>query len=129
MEFVAGILDLDSEDVVTGEIRVDTTVTISLRMEQINIWCGFILERQDGEKTIVLKGDVWEDTSLRESIVAVLELAECLECENIIVCLEKDRRELSCLVHDFMYIGFELVNPLLQNCLKTDEYVLVGMAL
>jgi len=64
----------------------------------------------------------------KESVVSVLELAEdMLGCQNIVVCLEKSREDLSNLLRAFLFVGFEVIHPSVFNLGK--QFVLVGQSL
>ncbi|KAI9193723.1 acyl-CoA N-acyltransferase [Polychytrium aggregatum] len=64
----------------------------------------------------------------KESVLAILELAEgCLECENVVICLEKSRADLTPLMRAFMFVGFELVHPSIY--MFDSSLVLLGCAL
>ncbi|KAJ3068321.1 hypothetical protein HDU98_008485 [Podochytrium sp. JEL0797] len=61
----------------------------------------------------------------RESVVAVLELAEdVLGVQSLVVCLDKDREDLATLIRSFLFVGFELVHPSVYDA--TNKFVLVG---
>ncbi|KAI9340886.1 ornithine decarboxylase antizyme-domain-containing protein [Obelidium mucronatum] len=61
----------------------------------------------------------------RESVVAVLELAEdVLGVQSLVVCLDKERADLATLVRSFLFVGFELVHPSVYEA--GSQYVLVG---
>ncbi|KAL1920509.1 uncharacterized protein VTP21DRAFT_886 [Calcarisporiella thermophila] len=67
----------------------------------------------------------WIDDEFKNTIVALLELAEeVLQCGRVVVCLEKKGEELKTLVHAFMYIGFQLVTPDIYG--YNDRFILVG---
>ncbi|KAJ3289187.1 hypothetical protein HDU79_004246 [Rhizoclosmatium sp. JEL0117] len=60
----------------------------------------------------------------RESVVAVLELAEdVLGVQNLVVCLDKDREDLANLIRSFLFVGFELVHP---SVYDSNRFILVG---
>ncbi|RKP23947.1 hypothetical protein SYNPS1DRAFT_23958 [Syncephalis pseudoplumigaleata] len=68
--------------------------------------------------------DVWAANEFRESVIALLELAEFIECDQAVVCLDKDRADSSDMMRAFMYAGFELVYP---NVFQHDSsFVLLG---
>ncbi|KAI8052333.1 acyl-CoA N-acyltransferase [Syncephalis plumigaleata] len=67
---------------------------------------------------------VWAANEFRESVIALLELAEFIDCEQVVVCLDKDRTDSSDMMRAFMYAGFELVYP---NVFQHDSsFVLLG---
>ncbi|KAI8615647.1 ornithine decarboxylase antizyme-domain-containing protein [Chytriomyces sp. MP71] len=64
----------------------------------------------------------------RESVVAVLELAEdVLGVNSLVVCLDKDREDVTTLIRSLLFVGFELVHPSVYG--TTDKFVLVGNSL
>jgi hypothetical protein len=68
--------------------------------------------------------DVWAANEFRESVIALLELAEFIDCDQVVVCLNKDRTDSSDMMRAFMYAGFELVYP---NVFQhASSFVLLG---
>ncbi|RUP50432.1 hypothetical protein BC936DRAFT_139074 [Jimgerdemannia flammicorona] len=107
--------------------QVDATLTITSQREQQNVWSGFL---KDGR--LILRGGGWDDVDMRESIVAVLELAETFACTDVIIYLPRNDPDITRLVHDFLYIGFEPVMPgmpLGAGLGGEAKYVRVGMEL
>ncbi|XP_043288631.1 ornithine decarboxylase antizyme 1, partial [Venturia canescens] len=48
----------------------------------------------------------------KEGFVSLLEYAEeTLQCNNIVVCLRKDRTDRAMLVRTFMFLGFSILPP------------------
>ncbi|RUS20999.1 LOW QUALITY PROTEIN: hypothetical protein BC937DRAFT_93878 [Endogone sp. FLAS-F59071] len=106
---------------------VEATLTITSQREQTSVWCGFIKEGR-----LILRGGYWDEIDMRESIIAVLELAETFACTDVIVCIRRDDSRLSNLIHDFLYVGFEPVlpgMPLGAGLGGEDIYIRVGMEL
>ncbi|KAG0014430.1 hypothetical protein BGZ82_001753 [Podila clonocystis] len=103
--------------------QVELTLTITSN-DSKNTWGGFV-----SKKCLFLKGDGWDDTSIRESVVAALELAEeQLGCHTVYLCLEKSNPSLAGLVRTLMYASFEVVHPgVLQNA--DPKYLVLGMEL
>ncbi|KAF9347792.1 hypothetical protein BGX34_002886 [Mortierella sp. NVP85] len=86
---------------------LDATLTITSNDSKRNTWIGF---KVDG--AMYLRGNGWDDMDIRESVVAVLELAEeQLGCQTVYLCLEKNDPDLANLVRALMYAGFEVVVP------------------
>lgn len=88
------------------------------------------------DNTLFLRGNGLEHVSsleydsLKESIVAVIELAEeLLKCDTLVICLDRNDKNscLSTLIRSFFYFGFELVPPGTYN--HSNEFILVGMEL
>ncbi|KAF9969237.1 hypothetical protein BGZ73_008511 [Actinomortierella ambigua] len=102
--------------------EVQTTLTITSNDDKKNVWYGFIA---DG--ALFLRGDGWGDMEIRESIVAVLELAEeQLGCDKVYLCLEKSHPDLADLVRALMYADFQMVHPgVLPNA--DPKYLVLGI--
>jgi len=112
---------------VSFPLGVEATLTISSQRNQTNVWCGFIKQGR-----LILRGGYWEEIDMRESITAILELAETFVCTDVIVCIRRDDPRLTSLIHDFLYIGFEPVLPGMPpgaGLGGEDAYVRVGMEL
>jgi len=115
--------------------RVEATLTITTHEDDHNIWSGFLLSTDQNNSTttsptLVLRGGNWDTVDLRESIVAVLELADTLQCGSVVVCLPRkssDRAaDLKRLIHDFMYVGFEIVSQPFGTIEDKENYIMVG---
>ncbi|CAG8588067.1 11693_t:CDS:2 [Ambispora gerdemannii] len=104
---------------------IDMILTIvSAQPKSEYAWKGFVVN-----ETLFLKGSGLENVDLRESIVAVLELAEeCLKCRSLVVCLNKKDPQLTTLIRTFMYVGFEACAPQVFDH-DTEKFMLVGMEL
>jgi hypothetical protein len=89
---------------------------------------GVVLQVPGKTKTLYVDGKSAQSVNLRESIVALLDLAdEKLDCSSLIIVLERSSPNLSGILHSLMYVGGTVVtNPLY----KVDPaYVLVGLEL
>ncbi|KAJ3016270.1 hypothetical protein NUW54_g840 [Trametes sanguinea] len=77
-------------------------------------------------KTFYVDGKYAADVNLRESIVALLDLAdEQLECNALVIALERSSPVLGDLLHSLMYVGGTVVT---KPPFPVDpSYVLVGM--
>lgn len=87
---------------------------------------GVVLELPGKPKTFYVDGKSAAHVNLRESIVALLDLAdEQLECSALVLALEKSSPLLADLLHNLMYVGGTVVTtppfPI------DPAYVLVGM--
>jgi hypothetical protein len=63
--------------------------------------------------------------------MAVMELAESLECENVALCVPKTANQIQPFIHDLILVGFELIHPQamqLESSVQTN-YICVGMEL
>ncbi|KAI0318320.1 ornithine decarboxylase antizyme-domain-containing protein [Amylostereum chailletii] len=87
---------------------------------------GVVLDLPGSPRTLYVDGKSAELVSLRESIVALLDLAdERLECSALIIALEKASPSLGELLHSLMYVGGTVVTkPQFQ---ADPAYVLVGL--
>jgi len=65
-------------------------------------------------------GSTWQD-GFRECVIAIMELAELLECVNVVMCVGKTEGDL---MRSFVYAGFEMIHPNIY-CPK-DGFVLLG---
>jgi len=87
---------------------------------------GVVLELPGGPKTFYVDGKSAEIVNVRESIVALLDLAdEHLQCSALVIALEKDSPALSGLLHALMYVGGTVVTK--PDFPVHPAYVLVGL--
>ncbi|KAH8119375.1 ornithine decarboxylase antizyme-domain-containing protein [Phellopilus nigrolimitatus] len=71
---------------------------------------GVVLDLPGCTRTLYIDGKGAENVKLRESIVALLDLAdEHLECSALVIALERSSPALSSLLHSFMYVGATVV--------------------
>jgi len=77
-------------------------------------------------RTLYVDGKGLENVQLRESIVAMLDLAgEQLSCQALIVALDKSLPTLGMLLHSLMYVGGNVVT---RAPFEIDpSFVLVGI--
>ncbi|KAI9068059.1 hypothetical protein FKP32DRAFT_1562529 [Trametes sanguinea] len=87
---------------------------------------GVVLSLPNTPKTFYVDGKYAADVNLRESIVALLDLAdEQLECNALVIALERSSPVLGDLLHSLMYVGGTVVT---KPPFPVDpSYVLVGM--
>jgi len=87
---------------------------------------GVILELPGTHKSLYVDGKSAQSVSLRESIVALLDLAdECFQCSSLVIALDKTSPALGDILHSFMYVGGTVVTkPPFQ---VDSKYVLVGL--
>jgi len=90
------------------------------------VWEGIVLDLPGGNKTLYVHGKGAEHVKLRESIVALLDLAdEYLECNAFVIALERSSPALGELLHSLMYVGGIVVT---KPPFEVDpSYVLVGI--
>jgi len=120
------------EGIFRHPIKNDRELIIISGQETTPTWSGIITI----DNTLFLRGNGLEHVSsleydsLKESIVAVIELAEeSLKCDTLVICLDRNDKNscLSTLIRSFFYFGFELVPPNTYN--HSKEFILVGMEL
>ncbi|EMD37602.1 hypothetical protein CERSUDRAFT_114250 [Gelatoporia subvermispora B] len=87
---------------------------------------GVVLELPGKPKTFYVDGKSAAHVNLRESIVALLDLAdERLQCSALVIALERASPALGDLLHSLMYVGGTVVTkPPFQ---VDPAYVLVGL--
>ncbi|RDX50126.1 hypothetical protein OH76DRAFT_1349644 [Lentinus brumalis] len=87
---------------------------------------GVVLSLPGQPKTFYVDGKCAANVNLRESIVALLDLAdEQLECNALVIALERSSPLLGDLLHSLMYVGGTVVT---KPPFPVDPaYVLVGM--
>lgn len=87
---------------------------------------GVVLEFPGKSKTLYVDGKNAPAVSLRESVVALLDLAdEQLQCSALVIVLDKSSSGISELLHSLMYVGGSVVTkpPFQVN----PAYVLMGL--
>jgi hypothetical protein len=87
---------------------------------------GVVLELPGQPKTLYVDGKSAQSVSLRESIVALLDLAdESLQCSAIVIALDRSLPSLGDLLHSLMYVGGTVVT---KAPFQVDStFVLVGL--
>jgi len=87
---------------------------------------GVVLDIPGSTKTLYVDGKSAKSVSLRESIVALLDLAdESLGCGLLVIILERSSPNLDVLLHSLMYVGGTVVTkPPYQ---VDPAFVLVGL--
>ncbi|KAF9984718.1 hypothetical protein BGZ75_003718 [Mortierella antarctica] len=113
---------LDKPEKELKDVKIDATLMITSNDQNMNTWFGFV-----SEGALFLKGNGWDSTDIRESVVAALDLAEeQLGCQALYLCLEKSNPNLANLVRTLMYAGFEMVHPsVLPDA--DPKYLVLGM--
>ncbi|KAK7685323.1 hypothetical protein QCA50_011687 [Cerrena zonata] len=109
-----------------GALPFAKSVTISSPNLGQAVFDGVVLELPDKPKTLYVDGKNAAHVNLRESIVALLDLAdEQLGCSGLVIALDKSCPMLADLLHALMYVGGTVVS---KPPFQTDPaYVLVGM--
>lgn len=89
---------------------------------------GVVLELPGQAKALYIDGKSAQSVSFRESIVALLDLAdECFHCSALVIALDKSSPALGEILHSFMYVGGSVITkPPFQ---VDPTYILVGMEL
>jgi len=73
---------------------------------------GFVAEkREKQERSLFLFFEQGvEGTELEHGFVALIDLAmECFDCQNLVVCLDRQTPEMKHLVRDLGWVGLELL--------------------
>jgi len=124
---LGGVFDVSSTQVDAGpgfkaaSIKGGDKLRFSIGAES---WNGYIAV--NGQMFVQVgsggsgSGGVWQD-EFRLCVMAVMEMAELLECESMVMCVDKGDKDL---VRSFMYAGFELVHPDVYG--HKEGYVLLG---
>jgi len=87
---------------------------------------GFVLELPGKPKTLYVDGKNSASVSLRESIVALLDLAsENLDCNALVIVLERSAPNLGELLHSLMYVNGSVVTK--PPFAVDPAFVLVGL--
>jgi len=86
---------------------------------------------QMGTRTLYAKPEkVADDADLRDNIVQLLEKAdeEELDCDALVVILNKNHKNLANVIHSLLYVGGSIVlRPALPELEHAKDYVLVGI--
>ncbi|KAJ3853034.1 ornithine decarboxylase antizyme-domain-containing protein [Lentinula lateritia] len=87
---------------------------------------GMVLELPGKPRTLYVDAKNAESVSLRESVVALLDLAEDqLECSALVIVLERSSPALGEILHSLMYVGGSVVT---KHPFPVDRaFVLVGL--
>ncbi|KAH7108309.1 ornithine decarboxylase antizyme-domain-containing protein [Auriculariales sp. MPI-PUGE-AT-0066] len=89
------------------------------------VWDGVILDL-NGKKTLYVNGKGAEHVQLRESIVALLDLAdEQFGCSAFVIALDRSSSALGDLIHSLMYVSGTIVTH--PPFAVDPAYVLVGI--
>lgn len=111
---------------------VPVEMNVQIKSRQFDCtWDGAVVGL-DGVRTLFLRGGNWDMVDLRESIVAVYELAEeHLHCQSLVICLDRlemGQKITTELLHSFVYVGFEMLDQkVLQH--NAERFTLVGAEL
>jgi len=95
---------------------------------EASTWDGVVLSLPGQERTLYVIGRGVEALMLRESVTALLDLAdEHLECTAFVIVLEKNTPGLGELVHALTYLSGQIVTK--PPFVADPSYVLVGIEL
>ena len=72
-----------------------------------NCWAGFL-----SHNNLIIENLNWDNVEdIRYTIVAIIDLAEsCLNCQNVIIALDKSINDLTSLIHSFFYVGGQILD-------------------
>ncbi|KAF8348058.1 ornithine decarboxylase antizyme-domain-containing protein [Amanita rubescens] len=74
------------------------------------VFDGVVLDLPEEPRTLYVDGKSAESVNLRESIIALLDLAdERLGCSGLAIALERSSPNLGALLHSLMYVGGSVV--------------------
>jgi hypothetical protein len=87
---------------------------------------GVVLSMPGQPKVLYVDGKSAQSVNLRESIVALLDLAdESLQCSALVIVLDRGSPSLGTVLHSLMYVGGTVVTkPIFE---VASSLVLVGM--
>jgi len=75
-----------------------------------DVFDGVVLELPGKPKALYVDGKSAQSVSLRESIVALMDLAdECFQCSALVIVLDRNAPPVGELLHSFMYVGGAVV--------------------
>jgi len=101
---------------------------VPLQIISGSAWDAFVLSLPNRPKTLYVDGQSAQLANLRESIVALLDLAdEQLECSAVIIALPKTSEGLDDLIHSLMYVGGQIVTK--PPFKASSAYLLIGLEL
>lgn len=63
----------------------------------------------------------------KESIINLMDIADCICCSTMYICIEKNHGEMKEFARGFIYAGFELVQPSIKKL--SNDWVLFGAKL
>lgn len=119
-------------------------VEVTSGSEEWAAWDGFVLdharyvengqEEEDGEvRTLYVKSRNYDGVNARENVIALLELAdEAMECDSVVICLDKTNPDLSSTLHSLLYVGGSIVHADASQGIEfmhSADYVLIGLDL
>lgn len=120
----------------------ETTISENIK-SIVKIWSGPLGadgERKNSWEAVIVDNTLfirvpeqaaeWEADGFgfREAVLAVMELSEgVLNCESMVLVLQKDRNDIAFLLRSFMLCGFELVHPKVYQF--NSNLLLVGCSL
>lgn len=97
---------------------------LSIEFSNGDQWCGFL----PSSETLAIEKVEWDSVQfLREDIVALLELGETLNVNNLVVVMPKFIQGLTELIHSFMYVGGALVDLKTTGWGIKDDYIAFSM--
>jgi len=99
---------------------------IRINSQPDSAWEGFVLDLPGKPKTLYVNGNGAGQNMLRESVVALLDLAdEHFNCSALVIALPRTTNGLDQLIHSLMYVGGQVVTH--SPFKASSSYVLIGM--
>jgi len=110
-----------------GKEAVRHATSVAITQEGVT-WEGVVLALPGTVKTLYVNGKGAESVQLRESIVALLDLAgEHLDCEAFVIALDRNSPALAGLIHSLLYVSGTVVSKPVYDV--DPKYVLVGIGM
>lgn len=133
--FVYSVSSLEEDPIIHDETFDDTCSTSSASSDENDstelqdaIRSGFtgVIDFSTGEMTLYPPS---HSTYLhKESIINLMDIAECICCSKMYICIEKHHQEMKEFARGFIYAGFELVQPKVKS-LSSNDWILFGAEL
>lgn len=128
---IFGPVDVDgADDVKVGDdVSVFCWDTANEQQETVARWNAFMTHK---DQQFFIEAPSMLTPPSKESLVSLLELAEDLGCRNAYVCIEKNNPKLSELIRVFLYLGFQMLDPMAaQKAVKRvpKDLLLLGYSL
>jgi len=111
---------------VADEVSVFNWDTANEQHETVAHWNAFMTHK---DQHFYIEAPSIMSPPSKESLVALLEMAEDFGCKSAFVCVEKSNPKLSELIRVFLYLGFHMMDPvLIQKTIgrEVKDYVLLG---
>lgn len=102
---------------------------VSIDWEEVILYEAFTLSLED-EKVLIAKFprvDGWLIDDFTPAVLALIELAEViLDCDRLLVCIDRGAAELNCVVRSLLYVGFRVIEQFPVNSAHVSKYFLLS---